>query len=64
MKVIKTAPRSWTAIAADGSRLSNGYQQTTPAAARRVGERAIALESTRQLNGDSAAIASILGGLY
>lgn len=60
MKVIKTGKMDWTAVSADGRVLSNGYHQTTPAAARRIGERLIAIEAIRHLNGDSAAIAAIL----
>ena len=64
MKVIKTGKNDWTAISSDGRVLSDGYQQTTPAAARRIGERTIALEAIRrQLNGDSAAIKWILENL-
>ena len=67
MKVIKTYAGdhfnrpTWTALSADGRCLSNGHHQYTPAAARRIGERTIALEAiSRQLNGDSAAIKFIL----
>ena len=66
MKVIKTYAGdrfnrpTWTAYSADGRVLSNGYPQTTPSAARRIGEMLIAIEAIRHLNGDSAAIAAIL----
>lgn len=60
MKVIKTGKNDWIAISADGRVLSDGYQKTTPAAARRIGERVIAIEAIRHLSGDSAAIAAIL----
>ena len=60
MKVIKSGKNNWVAILADGRCLSNGYPQTTPSAARRVAEQAIAIEAIRHLNGDSAVIKWIL----
>ena len=42
MKVIKSGKNNWVAISADGRCLSNGYPQTTPGAARRIGEQVIA----------------------
>ena len=60
MKVKKADKRNWVAVAVDGRVLSDGYQKTTPAAARRIGEQMIAIEAVRHLNGDSAAIAAIL----
>ena len=59
MKVIKNG-NTWSAISADGRNLSNGYPQTTPAAARRVGEKAIAQETVQKLQGNEAAIRFIL----
>ena len=63
MKVIKTSKRNWIAVSADGRVLSGGYPKTTPAAARRAGEQAIAAESVAKINGDSAAIKWILENL-
>ena len=60
MKVKKADKRNWVAVAVDGRVLSDGYQKTTPAAARRAGEQAIAIESVRKLSGDEAAIKWIL----
>ena len=60
MKVIKTSKRNWIAVSADGRVLSDGYPKTTPAAARRAGEQALAIESLRKANGVSAVIKWIL----
>ena len=60
MKVIKTSKRNWIAVSADGRVLSDGYQKSTPAAARITGEQVIVAESVAKINGDSAAIKWIL----